>query len=107
MKKLLLLGILLPALLGAVPVLADTPPQVSISAQGILDLVVSLTEWFALLVFALAVIFILYAAFLFITAGGNDEQIKKAKGALLYGIIGVVVALLAYGAVPLIRSFFY
>jgi len=106
MKKLILLGILLPALLVAVPALADVPPQISLDAQGILDLVVSLTAWFAFIVFALAVVFILYAAFLFITAGGNDETIKKAKDVLLYGVIGIIVALIAYGVVPLIKSFF-
>ncbi|MEK7120048.1 MAG: hypothetical protein AAB824_00715 [Patescibacteria group bacterium] len=106
MKKLLLLGILLPALLVAMPALATDPPQVSLSAQGILDLVVNLTQWFALLVFALAVVFILYAAFLFITAGGAEETVKKAKDVLMYGVIGIIVALIAYGSVPLIRSFF-
>jgi len=104
MKKLILLGLALPLLMMPIVALAEVP-QVGLDAQGIIDLIISITEWFAIIVFALAVIFVLYAAFLFITAGGADEQIKTAKSVLLYGVIGIIVALLAYGVVPLIESF--
>lgn len=53
----------------------------------------------------IAVIILLYAGFLFLTAGGNEERLKSAKGYLLYGIIGIAVALLANSAVPLIKNF--
>ncbi len=37
----------------------------------------------------------LFAAFTFITAGGNEDNIKKAKQWLIYAVIGIVVAVLA------------
>lgn len=39
----------------------------------------------------LAVFFIIYAGFLFVTAGGSEEKRKSAKWALLYAIIGTAV----------------
>lgn len=51
------------------------------------------------LIAALAVVSILYAAFLFLTAGGNEERTTKAKTFFLYGVIGVAVALFAFVAV--------
>lgn len=39
------------------------------------------------------VIFIIYAGFLFVTARGNEERLKKAKETLLYVIIGAAILL--------------
>ncbi|MFH1711859.1 MAG: MMCAP2_0565 family pilin-like conjugal transfer protein [Patescibacteria group bacterium] len=41
-------------------------------------------------------VIILYAGFLWMTAGGNDEQVKKAKKWMINGIIGLVITLGAY-----------
>lgn len=38
-----------------------------------------------------AVFFIIYAGFLFVTAGGNDKKREEAKWALLYAVIGTAV----------------
>lgn len=44
---------------------------------------------------------IVYGAFLWMTAGGNETQVKKAQAFFVNGIIGLAIALLAY----LITSF--
>ncbi len=41
-------------------------------------------------------IIIIYAGFLWMTAGGNDDQVGKAKKWLVNGIIGVVIIVGAY-----------
>jgi fumarate reductase subunit D len=107
MKKVLTLGFSIPVILMPFVALAVNDfPQVQVtSKEQIITIIQNITGWFAVIVFILAVVFILYAAFMFITAGGDDEQIKKAKHVLLYGIIGIVVALIAYGGVQLIASF--
>ncbi len=48
-----------------------------------------------ILVFALPIIvlFIMYAGYLFVTANGKPEQIKEARNALLYAVIGGVIVL--------------
>lgn len=40
-----------------------------------------------------AVLMIMYAGFLFVTASGNEAQISKAKQALLYAVIGAAILL--------------
>jgi hypothetical protein len=43
-----------------------------------------------------AVVMIMYAGFLFVTAGGEPGQITKAKDALLWGVIGAAILLGAW-----------
>jgi len=40
---------------------------------------------------------ILYGGFLWMTAGGNEEQVKKAKRTIMNAVIGLVIIILAYG----------
>lgn len=42
-------------------------------------------------------ILIIYAGFLWMTAGGNDQQIAKGKNIMLWAIIGIFIILSAYG----------
>ena len=45
----------------------------------------------------IAVIIILIAGFLWMTAGGNDDRVKKAKTMMVQGLIGLIIVLSAYG----------
>lgn len=48
------------------------------------------------------VILIVYAGFLWATAGGNDDKVKKAKKIIVQVTIGIIVASLAYVLVAFI-----
>ena len=50
------------------------------------------------------VIVIIYAGFLWMTAGGNPEQVKKGQAWLKNGVIGVVIILMAYAITNFIIS---
>lgn len=50
---------------------------------------------------------LVYAAILYTIAAGDDEQIKKAKGSLKFGIIGFVMMLLSFPLVNAIIRLFY
>ena len=52
-----------------------------------------------------AVIMAIYAGFLFVTAGDNEEKVKTARKTLMYVIIGVAVLILSKGIVTLATSF--
>ncbi len=55
---------------------------------------------------AAAVIMIVIGGFKFVTANGNAETIKSAKNTILYAVIGLIVALMAYAIVNfIVRSF--
>lgn len=43
-----------------------------------------------------ALVLVVYAGFLWMSAGGNEEQVTKAKGILKNGVIGLVIVSLAY-----------
>ena len=70
--------------------------------QKIMDLV----NWIAWFVGLMAVLMGLYAGVLFITAAGNADSITKARSILLYAIVGVAVAILAFSLVAISKSVF-
>ena len=49
------------------------------------------------------VIFVI-AGFLFATAGGDPDKTKGARDAVIYGAVGVVVALVAFSIVFVLRN---
>ena len=64
-----------------------------------------LATWFAGLILAISVLVILYAAFLFVTAAGNEEKVAKAKNTIIAALLGIAVALLAFGVGAILESF--
>jgi hypothetical protein len=48
---------------------------------------------------ALAVIMVIYSGFMYITSGGDANNVTKAKNTLMYSVIGLVVAVLAWSIV--------
>ena len=84
----------------------DNPGEVgAIQDQaGLVAVVVRLIQWIAWIVGLLAVLMGLYAGILFITAGGDAAKIEKARGILLYAIVGIVVAIIAFGLVAISKS---
>ena len=45
----------------------------------------------------IAVLIILYAGFLWMTAAGNDDKVSTAKSMMSAGVIGLVIILAAFG----------
>jgi hypothetical protein len=62
-----------------------------LSVVSIEGLLAALLNIFIVLATPIVVIFIIYAGFLYVTAQGNAEQVKKATTALTYAIIGGVI----------------
>lgn len=51
-----------------------------------------------------AVIMIIYGGFMYTTAAGDAAKVKKAKDTIMYGVIGLVVALLAFAIVNFVLT---
>ncbi len=47
----------------------------------------------------IAVVMMIFGGFQYITSAGDTAKVTKAKNTILYGIIGLVVAILAYAIV--------
>jgi len=91
---------MLPAL---IPVMAAGDPIIE-TLDDFDTLVEKIVNWFSGFVLIVAVLFILVAAWTFLTAGGNPESVAKARQMLIYALIGIAVAVLAWGMVPLITN---
>jgi prolipoprotein diacylglyceryltransferase len=76
-----------------------TPP--TLDFWDALDTIV--TYLFGLLII-LAVIFLVIAGIMFITAQGDTEKIKKARDYVLWALIGVIVGVLAYALVNFVSQ---
>ena len=87
------------------PTQANVPQGHITSLQGVLQTVCTVFQDLFYFLIALAVIFILVAAFRYLTAAGDPEKVKAAGSTLLYAAIAVGVALLAR-AIPLIVASF-
>jgi NAD/NADP transhydrogenase beta subunit len=64
----------------------------------------NIMNWFFVIVLIVAVIFLLWAGFLFITAGGDPDKVNTARQNVMYAMVGVAVAVLAKGIVSLVQG---
>ena len=55
---------------------------------------------------AVAVIMIIVGGLRYVTSNGDSNQVTAAKNTILYGVIGVIIALLAYAIVNFVISSF-
>ena len=56
------------------------------------------------ILYAAAILFIVVAAFKFLTAGGEPEKVSSARDSVIYALIAVVVAVAAQGLVTLVQT---
>lgn len=75
------------------------------NAQMIVTVTVRLMNWFSWFVALVSVIMGLYSGMLFITARGNTAQLETARQILIYAVIGITVAILAFSIVTITRTF--
>ena len=68
-----------------------------------IDALESLVDWLFTILLIIAVIFLVIAAFSFVTASGDPDKVGKARRFVLYALIGVAVAVAARGLVALVH----
>lgn len=104
----LLLFILLPMVpIGAYAQVTDLPTdiQVDLSAGGIQVIFGNILDILIGLVGTLSVIVILWAGILFLTAGASEDRKRAAQAWLKWGVIGIIVSILAFTIISIIGSF--
>ena len=69
----------------------------------VMGVLTKIGNWLFAILLVVAVIYIILAAFDFVTAGGDPEKVKTARNNVLYAMIGIAVAFLAKGLVVLVR----
>ncbi|HVE80551.1 MAG TPA: hypothetical protein VNA68_00175 [Candidatus Dormibacteraeota bacterium] len=83
---------------GAAEVRPESAPQ---------SLVNSIQQIANVLIFvvgAVAVLVLIIGGLTYVTSAGDPARIKRAKDTILYGVVGVVVAILAYAIIGFVTS---
>lgn len=80
----------------------DSPVKNTGDVVKILNKIVG---WTYTIFFIVAAFFILYAAFTYLTAAENAENIQKAHKQIIYAVIAIIIALLSYSFDVIIRDF--
>ncbi len=75
------------------------------SAQKIFDILAKIAQWAYTIFFIMAIIFILVAAFNFLTAQGDPEKIKSARTQIIWACVAIAIALISVAAAQIIYNF--
>ncbi len=73
--------------------------------EGVQNFLNDMLTWLSRIFWIVAVFFIIFAGFTYLTSAGDEAKVDKAKGMLKYAVIGIAVALLATVLPYLIESF--
>ncbi len=112
MKKLLkiivltclFLGFLIfPNLIIANDPLEDAPTMPD--RFNLFTFLIGLQNWFFFVVITLAVIFVIYGGYMFMTAQGDPQRLTNAKKQVIYALVGAGVVLLAVAAINFLAEF--
>lgn len=100
MKKIVISLVLLSILL--MPVMVFAQPRTNITSIDQLIAAIKRPLW---TIFGLIVLIaFLVAGIMFLTAQGDPEKIKLARTAFLWGIVGIIVGILAFSIVAIIET---
>ena len=100
----------------SLPVYADAKDEVKKGAdmtnsggsakQDLPDIITTIINVMLFIAAALAVIMIIYGGIRYITAHGDEKQVKVAKDTIVYSVAGLIIAILAYALVTFIFNAF-
>jgi len=76
-------------------IVSAQPPGGGWSLQDVLDFFDTVANWLYAIGFALALVIIIIGGIQYMTAGGADEKVQKAKKTIITGLIGAAIILLA------------
>jgi hypothetical protein len=80
--------------------LLENPLQANSFAQ-LLD---SLINFFLVLGAPVLTLFILYGAFVIMTAAGNPERVKTGRNTIFYAVLGFAILLMSKGIILVVKS---
>ena len=89
------------------PIPSDVaPPTAGVPEKGteLLTKITIMGNWTFAVLLTISIIFIVIAAFQFVTGQGNAEKMTEARQKLIYAALGIGIALLATGIDDVLRS---
>jgi len=76
-----------------------------VTLGNITILVQTVVNFLGSMFFAISAVFILYAGYLYLTAGGEAEKVGTAKTQLIYSLIAIAIGLVAFSATAIVKNF--
>jgi len=104
--------LLSPAIVGFISDLFNVSGDVLANCGGkaavnvITNAIINLINWFSWFIALIAVAMGFYSGFLFITAGGDAERLKKSWKTFIFAMIGIAVAIFAFSIISIVEIFF-
>lgn len=83
---------------------ANTTEHVDWGGYCTMDTVYTVTDWIFWIFLAFVIIMGVITGFMFMTAGGDPGKVEKARGMIVYLVIGIVVAVIVKVIPALARS---
>ncbi|MDD4412919.1 MAG: hypothetical protein PHR00_04750 [Patescibacteria group bacterium] len=111
--KISFVAISLGALLISVPIMTSASGATAswgqelenpMNAESLTGILASVSKWVLALASPLAILMGIWAAVLFITAGGDPGKVKQGREALQWAVIGLAVVLLANSLVGIVQT---
>ncbi|MDP3724919.1 MAG: hypothetical protein Q8R20_00425 [Nanoarchaeota archaeon] len=75
------------------------------SIGDVQEIVKDIVGWVQVFFYIIATLFIILAAYGYLTSGGEAEKTKEAKNKVIYAVVAIAVALIAGGVVQLVDTF--
>ena len=70
--------------------------QSALPGGNLVDIIGNLMKWLLAILGFIGIIGFVIAGILYLTAAGDEDRINSAKSAMMYSIIGVIVALIGF-----------
>ena len=96
------------AIATAVPMVASaqfsTPSGTGLPSGSLIGIITNGMNWLLIVVGILGVIGFVIAGIIYLTAAGDEGQIDKGKQAMVYSIVGVIVALIGVVVIKAVQG---
>ncbi|MCX6808320.1 MAG: hypothetical protein NTW50_01465 [Candidatus Berkelbacteria bacterium] len=73
----------------------------NVTVDGIVSIVI---QWVSIIGGVVALAYLIYSGFLYLTAAGNPDHTKKGSQGILWSIVGIIVLSLTYVIFSVIRG---
>lgn len=84
---------------------AVDPPSIAFDFDTVVDVLNTVVTWLFTIFLIVAVIFVILAAFKYLTSGGDPEKVKEASRNLVFAAVAIAVALLSISVRFLVQDF--
>ncbi len=101
---LMLALVLVPVSAGAVISPTDPAGDSFVTATTFMDVIENIATFIIAFITILGIIFIVWGAIQYVTAGGDEGAVEKAKSTITYALIGLFIAAMAYALETLVLT---